>query len=149
VGRATWEACSSDVETWELSQHSIIDTGKHKPRILHKTLCWYHKHVEFYIHDLLFISLVSTVLFPYLCLDLWPWHRVYWPVVSHQCIWPILSVRCFMELNFVLRWFRVRKFWAVLPGSSLRPHLNGSLYAHVVAPLNTASMSLMSLLYCK
>jgi hypothetical protein len=28
VGRATWEARSSDLETWEPSQHSLIDTGK-------------------------------------------------------------------------------------------------------------------------
>jgi len=28
VGRATWEACSSNLETWEPSQHSLVDTGK-------------------------------------------------------------------------------------------------------------------------
>jgi len=117
--------------------------------MLHQTLCWDHKHVEFYIHAILFISLRFTAVSPCLWLDLWPDTLSTGHLSATQYIWPINSVRCFMWLNFVLLCFRVRKFWAVLPGSSLRPHLNGSLYAHVVAPLNTASMSLMSLLYCK
>jgi hypothetical protein len=79
----------------------LIHIIRHKRWILHKTLCWSHKYVEFCNHTLLFISPRSTVLFPYLCLDLWSWHRIYWPVVSHQYIWPILSVICY---NFVLRW---------------------------------------------
>jgi hypothetical protein len=28
VGRATWEACSGNLEPWKPSQHSLLDTGK-------------------------------------------------------------------------------------------------------------------------
>jgi len=27
VGRATWKACSGNLESWEPSQHLLIDTG--------------------------------------------------------------------------------------------------------------------------
>jgi hypothetical protein len=28
VGRATWEACSGNLESWEPSQYLLLDTGK-------------------------------------------------------------------------------------------------------------------------
>jgi hypothetical protein len=43
--RATWEACSSNLECWEPSEHSLLDTGK--PTSFNTDICAAHSYFAY------------------------------------------------------------------------------------------------------